>query len=55
MILGRHELKGSVEKLKQPYCILQKQRDEEDAAQYQVVGVVTQKILFNQYPKTIMR
>lgn len=54
MILGTHELKGKVEKLKQPFCILEKQSDEENAS-YEVTGVVKQKLLFNQYPKIIMR
>ena len=54
MVMGSHQLTGSVEKLKQPFCVLQKQISSEATA-YQVKGVVTQKLLFNNYPKTIMR
>ena len=50
MIIGSHALQGKLEELKQPYCILQKEDGE-----YRVRGVVSKKILFNQYPKTIMR
>lgn len=52
MILGSHELKGSVEKLKRPFCLLKK---EAGGASYTVTGLITTKLLFNKYPKTIMR
>ena len=57
MILGSHQLKGKVEKLKQPFCIMEKtyNPDTEELDCYKVVGVIRQKILFNQYPKVIMR
>lgn len=60
MVLGTHELKGKVEKLKQPFCILEKKStsgsdDGTGAESYEVTGVVKQKLLFNQYPKIIMR
>lgn len=57
MILGSHELKGSVEELKQPFCVLKKQVDESDndKVSYTVAGIITRKLLFNQYPKIIMR
>lgn len=62
MILGSHELTGKMETLKQPFCVLQKTKGNEwnnnnntGTIAYTVQGVVTQKILFNQYPKVIMR
>jgi hypothetical protein len=81
MILGTHELVGSMETLKQPFCVLRKvvsdaarlaciRQDDEhaivptdsnevfmssSATSYQIQGVVTRKILFNKYPKVIMR
>jgi hypothetical protein len=54
MILGSHQLKGKVETLKEPFCILEKEYIDE-ILHYKVVGVVTEKLLFNQYPKIIMR
>jgi hypothetical protein len=55
MVLGSHQLKGLVEELSQPFCVLKKQTDEKDQVSYVVTGVVTRKLLFNQYPKIIMR
>jgi hypothetical protein len=55
MILGSHQLKGSVEELKQPFCVLKKQVDDDGNVSYTISGVVTRKLLFNQYPKIIMR
>jgi hypothetical protein len=59
MICGTHELKGSVEELKQPFCVLRKQEtgDGNDHPQtsYTINGIVTRKLLFTRYPKTIMR
>ena len=68
MVLGSHELKGTVQILKQPFCVFEKQRgasasaEEEDDdngesqdLQYKVAGIVTKKLLFNNYPKTIMK
>jgi hypothetical protein len=56
MILGSHQLKGKVEQLKEPFCVMEKQYDENQQLQaYLVVGVVKQKLMFNQYPKVIMR
>jgi hypothetical protein len=61
MILGSHELTGKSETLKQPFCVLQKITDElhpnnnNAAVSYKVKGIVTRMILFNQYPKVIMR
>lgn len=54
MILGSHQLKGKVETLKEPFCIMEKEYVNEKL-HYQVVGVVQEKLLFNQYPKIIMR
>jgi len=56
MILGSHQLKGKVETLKQPFALLEKCYDENDElCRFEVKGVVRQKILFDQYPKVIMR
>ena len=56
MILGSHQLKGKVEKLNEPFTVMEKQYDEHQKLEsYQVVGVVRQKHMFNQYPKAIMR
>lgn len=54
MILGSHQLKGKLETLKEPFCILEKEYIDEKL-HYKVVGVVKEKLLFNQYPKIIMR
>ena len=55
-IVGSHQLKGKIESLKQPFCVLKKVYDEkQQLQQYEVVGMVQSKFLFNQYPKTIMR
>lgn len=56
MVMGSHRLKGKVETLKQPFCVLRKDVDSDnDTTSYQVTGIITKKLLFNQYPKTIMR
>jgi hypothetical protein len=65
MILGTHELVGSMETLKQPFCVLQKTTESKDktddlqssthGVSYHVQGVVTRKLLFNKYPKAILR
>ena len=54
MILGTHELKGEVVTLKEPLCVMRKRKRGQEV-NYTVVGVVTKKFLFNQYPKSIMR
>ena len=62
MTLGTHRLKGTVEQLKLPFCVLEKDctgedddDDDEHQTCYHVKGIVTKKLLFNSYPKTIMR
>ena len=49
MIVGSHELTGQVVPLKQAFCVLEKKEG------YEIRGIVTQKILFDKYPKTILR
>ncbi|KAL9183459.1 hypothetical protein ACHAXT_004315 [Thalassiosira profunda] len=68
LIIGNHELKGNAINLKEPFAVLKKRKAsqitaEEDATklksesgvQLQVVGVVKKKLMFDQYPKSIMR
>ncbi len=59
MILGNHELKGEVVKLKDPFCLMEKTYDESVTPKmiraYQIKGLVTEKLLFKNYPKAIMR
>ena len=59
MILGSHELKGSIEQLKQPFCVFEKEHclssEGENQLQYKIAGVINKKLLFNNYPKSIMR
>lgn len=55
MIVGSHELRGSIIKLKQPFAVLRKQKGSESDVEYEVVGMITKKVLFDQYPKSIMR
>jgi Ctf8 len=73
MIIGAHELKGSIEKLQQPFVILQREESppsllENDSSSsdtlkeeiihsrtsYNIAGIVTYKLLFSKYPKTIL-
>mmetsp|Transcript_24795 Transcript_24795/g.44855 ORF Transcript_24795/g.44855 Transcript_24795/m.44855 type:complete len:120 (+) Transcript_24795:60-419(+) len=55
IIVGSHELKGEVVTLKEPFCVMNKKRKRDENVEYTVVGVVTKKLLFTNYPKTIMR
>mmetsp|Transcript_37034 Transcript_37034/g.45277 ORF Transcript_37034/g.45277 Transcript_37034/m.45277 type:complete len:130 (-) Transcript_37034:267-656(-) len=71
MIIGSHELRGKIENLKQPYAIMRKKQgpcerrlEEEDVmngpecenrVEYEVAGVITKRLLFDHYPKSIMR
>jgi hypothetical protein len=84
MTLGSHELKGKIEKLKQPFVVMRKRKrahgltggvDEkldlesmdtyaatvedhgstDGSVSYEVAGIITQKMLFDKYPKSIMR
>jgi len=47
-------MKGNVEVLKQPFAIMKKHKQDNNT-EYEVVGVITKKFLFDQYPKSIMR
>ena len=56
MILGTHELEGKIQTLKQPFCVLEKESSSsQGGTSYRVGGVITQKILFDRYPKVILR
>lgn len=55
MILGTHELQGKMESLKRPFCVLQKESSNVDGTSYRVSGVVTRKLLFDKYPKVLLR
>lgn len=55
MILGTHELQGKVEPLKQPFCVLEKETSRSGGTSYRVSGIVTSKLLFDKYPKVILR
>jgi hypothetical protein len=72
LIIGSHELRGSIEPLAQPFCILEKQvlekEDDDDddvdpksknvsssSSCYHVRGIIDRKLLFRQYPKTLIR
>jgi hypothetical protein len=55
MLLGTHELQGRVEDLKQPFCVLEKQVSSSRETAYRVAGLVTRKLLFDKYPKVILR
>lgn len=54
MIVGTHELKGEIVNLKESFCVIKKRRRAGNV-DFQVVGIVTKKLRFNQYPKSIMR
>uniref|UniRef100_A0A6U6DE37 Chromosome transmission fidelity protein 8 n=1 Tax=Odontella aurita TaxID=265563 RepID=A0A6U6DE37_9STRA len=66
MTMGSHELKGKVEELKQPFVILRKRKRPENGGDvgggsgggetsFEVAGIIRKKMLFDQYPKSIMR
>jgi hypothetical protein len=55
MIIGSHELIGRTENLKEPFCVFEKIYSDGGELEYKVVGVIKKKLLFNNYPKTIMK
>jgi hypothetical protein len=62
MTLGSHRLKGSIERLKESFCLMQKQYGVDETnnnntvlTSYQIIGIVREKYLFTSYPKVIMR
>jgi Ctf8 len=60
LIVGTHELQGVIQELAEPFVCLQATCSAASNAQhatnkYTVTGVVRRKLLFNQYPKTLLR
>jgi chromosome transmission fidelity protein 8 len=55
MIIGGHELKGKVVKLDKPFAILKKRRNDKGGTFYEIMGLITTKLLFDEYPRSIMR
>lgn len=68
MIVGSHELKGKVVMLKQPFVVMKKKKkalprkileggvkEDDGQVEYEALGVVSKKLLFDEYPKSIMR
>ncbi|KAL7453263.1 hypothetical protein ACHAWC_005627 [Mediolabrus comicus] len=71
LIIGNHELKGTSITLKEPFAVLRKKRkanqmSSDDSSneskimkpsgvQCEVAGIVKKKLMFDQYPKSIMR
>jgi Ctf8 len=58
MTIGSHILTGTVQTLKDPFCLMEKQYSIDENGRrgiesYQIIGVVKQKYLFNSYPKVI--
>lgn len=56
--LGTHEIKGRIMSLKKPYMVIRKgivSTDDSNSMEYEIAGVVTKKVLFDDRPKTIMR
>mmetsp|Transcript_9833 Transcript_9833/g.12384 ORF Transcript_9833/g.12384 Transcript_9833/m.12384 type:complete len:126 (+) Transcript_9833:47-424(+) len=69
--IASHELKGKVEVLKQPFIVMRPCKrpitdteasettaegvSKKQRSGYEVAGIVKSKILFDQYPKSIMR
>ena len=64
MILGSHQVTGHVEKLDDPFCLMEKKYKHTDDTStskkkqiesYQIIGIVKEKFMFKNYPKVIMR
>ncbi|GMI00553.1 hypothetical protein TrLO_g8319 [Triparma laevis f. longispina] len=58
LLVGTHEIKGKIIKLKKPLLLVRKQKSEPNSTTPLPVlaeGIITEKYLFNGYPKTIMR
>ena len=62
MTIASHELKGKVIELKEPFLVLRKRKrssnEEEDKkgnVEFEITGMIKKKVLFDNYPKSIMR
>jgi len=69
LIIGNHQLKGTTINLKEPFVVMKKRRkndrktcnegeskiDAHSGVELQVAGIVKKKLMFDAYPKSIMR
>lgn len=69
LTIGNHELKGTLITLKNPFAVLRKRKAthlstddvsdskimKQSGVQYEVAGIVKKKLMFDKYPKSIMR
>lgn len=70
LIIGNHQLKGTSISLKEPFVVMKKRRkttdrdtckdseskiDAHSGVELQVAGIVKKKLMFDSYPKSIMR
>ncbi|GMH86474.1 hypothetical protein TrST_g3351 [Triparma strigata] len=56
LLVGTHEIKGKIVKLKKPLLLVRKKKSSDDKPlPVEAEGIITEKYLFNGYPKTIMR
>ncbi|CAB3383022.1 Hypothetical predicted protein [Cloeon dipterum] len=56
LIIGHHVLTGRIAKLEKPLAILKKKQkeDEFEVTEYEVQGMVVQKLLFSERPRPIV-
>jgi hypothetical protein len=57
VILGNHQLKSTVDGLKEPFCLMEENNvnlEPKELDSYHIIGIAKQKHLFNSYPKIIM-
>lgn len=54
LVVGYHQLEGSVVALKKPLAVMQKVRDAAGGAELEVVGVIRKKLWFKNRPKALI-